>query len=268
DHYDRVTEAWHYIMGDDLHVGYFTEANQDLFTATQALTRLMAEYARIERGGRVLDVGCGTGNPAIHLALHYECNVLGISNSQAGIERAKSRAAEKNAAHNIDFRLADATATGCTASSFDYVWAMESPHLISPKELLIQEFARILRPGGTAVLCDLMLMRPYPAQPGAALWRDLVVLEKAYGKANLQSQQTYIQQFEAFGLKSGGQDISQNVLPTFALWGKNAKDHARQIGELLGQDQLNYFIKSCNIMTRLFEDGQLGYCLVRATKPL
>jgi 27-O-demethylrifamycin SV methyltransferase len=266
DHYDRVTEAWQYVMGDDLHVGYFSDTNQDLFEATRALTSLMAEHARIEAGSRVLDIGCGTGNPALYLATERGCHVSGISNSHAGIERAKARAAEKSADHGVSFCVGEATATGFVANSFDCVWVMESSHLIPQKELLVQECVRVLRPGGTTVLCDLMLLRPLPSQPNAAMWRDLLALERAYGKANLQSQELYVRQFEACGMDAEGFDISQNVAPTFQLWRTNAEEHSHLIAEILGVEQLNYFIKSCEIMTRLFNVGQFGYCVVKGSK--
>src|SRR5215470_80050 len=96
-HYDRVTDAWQYLIGDDLHVGYFENLDDDLLTATQFLTRLMADSAQLKPASEVLDVGCGTGSPAIFLALERGCRVTGISTSGVGIARAKIRAEDRAA---------------------------------------------------------------------------------------------------------------------------------------------------------------------------
>lgn len=265
-HYDRVTDAWQYLIGDDLHVGYFEGSNGDLLSAAQALTRLMADSAQLGPHSRVLDVGCGTGSPALYLALHRDCFVTGISTSSVGIARAKAKAADREAEDRASFAVADGTANGLPNESFDCVWVMESSHLIPQKDALIRECARVLRPAGIIVLCDLMLRKPIPARPGAGLWHDLVLLEKVYGKTSLYSLEDYVREFRANCLCAEGRDISPSVLPTFALWRENAERQANRASEILGADQVKLFSRSCEIMTRLFQNGQLGYCLVMGKK--
>lgn len=265
-HYDRVTDAWEYLIGDDLHVGYFEDSNGDLLGAAQALTRLMADSAQLAPGSKVLDVGCGTGSPAIYLALNRGCFVKGISTSSVGIARAKVRAADQGAEDRASFAVADGTVNGFSDESFDCVWVMESSHLIPLKDALIRECARVLRTGGTIVLCDLMLRKPIPARPGVSLWHDLTLLEKVYGKTCLYSLDAYLREFHAGGLDAEGRDISELVLPTFSHWRQNAEGHGNRVSETFGADQVKLFVRSCEILTRLFENGQLGYCLVTGKK--
>lgn len=261
-HYDRVTDAWQYLIGDDLHVGNFEDSNRDLLHATQALTRLMADSAQLAPGSKVLDVGCGTGSPAVYLALNRGCFVTGISTSSVGVARAKVRAADQGAEDRASFAVADGTANGFSDESFDCVWVMESSHLIPQKDALIRECARVLRSRGTMVLCDLMLRKPVPARPGVSLWHDLTLLEKVYGKTCLYSLEGYLREFQASGLDAEGRDISGSVLPTFFHWRQNAEVNANRVSEIFGSDQVKLFVRSCEILTRLFENGQLGYCLV------
>lgn len=265
-HYNRVTDAWQYLIGDDLHVGYFEESNGDLLHGTQALTRLMADSAQLAPGSKVLDVGCGTGSPAVYLALNRGCFVTGISTSRMGIARAKVRAADRGAEDKASFVVADGTANGFPDESFDCAWVMESSHLIPQKGALIRECARVLRTGGTIVLCDLMLRKPIPARPGVSLWHDLMLLEKVYGKTSLYSLEAYVQEFQASGLHAKGRDISELVLPTFGHWRQNSEGNANGVSEIFGADQVKLFMRSCEILSRLFENGQLGYCLVTGKK--
>lgn len=265
-HYDRVTDAWQYLIGDDLHVGYFKDASLGLSEATSALSALMAESASLKPGAQVLDVGCGTGNPAIYLGRTHGCRVVGISNSLVGVELARAKARKAGVEVLVKFQVEDGTATSFAGESFDCVWVMESSHLMPEKELLVKECARVLRKGGQVVLCDLVLRRAIPDQPSVKLLHDLMVLQEAYGKSTLLFMDSYVQQFRACGLSAEGRDISGQVLPTFAHWRQNAERHAARVSEILGEAHLKRFIRSCDIMTRLFQDGQLGYCIVSAEK--
>jgi cyclopropane fatty-acyl-phospholipid synthase-like methyltransferase len=62
-HYDRITSAWRYLLGEDFHFGYFRAQDESLEAATDNLTSLMAESGSIGPDMSVLDVGCGIGNP-------------------------------------------------------------------------------------------------------------------------------------------------------------------------------------------------------------
>jgi len=140
--YNLVTDAWKYLLGEDLHYGYFERTDIPLDAATKALTQLLITNAELTPGMSVLDVGCGTGNPALTLACEHNCSVLGISTSEVGVERASTRAAEAGMSHLIRFQVRDGTDTGLDASLFDRGWVMESSHLMPRKDRLLKECAR------------------------------------------------------------------------------------------------------------------------------
>ena len=99
DHYDRVSEAWNLLMGQDLHYGLFPHGDTFLESATLQLTQRMIETSQItsqSTAAEVLDVGCGTGNPACFLAETHGCRVLGISTSIAGLAKARRYAADQS----------------------------------------------------------------------------------------------------------------------------------------------------------------------------
>jgi cyclopropane fatty-acyl-phospholipid synthase-like methyltransferase len=47
-----------------------------------AYEKLLAGEARLEKGMRVLDLGCGRGGPARTIASLVGCNIVGITNSE------------------------------------------------------------------------------------------------------------------------------------------------------------------------------------------
>jgi 27-O-demethylrifamycin SV methyltransferase len=265
-HYDRVTNAWRYLIGEDLHVGYFEDGKDDLFEATEALTHLMADSAQLAPGHQVLDIGCGTGNPAIYLAARRGCRVVGVSTSRVGIEKANAKSVASAIAERAIFRVADGTATGCPNNTFDCVWIMESSHLMPQKDQLLKEAGRVLRPDGSVVLCDFILRKELPQPPSFALGHDLKILEEVYGKTTLAFLEFYAQQLTEAGMEAETRDISDQVLPTFEHWRHNAERHRGQVAELLDAGHVDRFIRSCEILVRLFESHQLGYGIVKARK--
>lgn len=265
-HYDRVTAAWNYLIGEDLHFGYFKEPTYTLPEATQALTRVMAQRASISAGMDVLDIGCGTGNPAMFLARELGCRVTGISTSRVCVEQAERRAAALGL-RDIRFRVADGAATGFADQSFDRVWVMETSHLIAQKECLFRECVRVLRPGGKLALCDIVLRREIPLEEVLRLRGDLTTLQVAFGRAKLQPFETYARMLNEFGVRTEVEDLSERVLPTVDHWRRNADLHAAEVEQILGPEDLQDFRQSCDILARFWQDGRLGYVLLVATKP-
>jgi SAM-dependent methyltransferase len=66
--------------------------------------KLLRSLVKQLTAGKALDLACGTGRHALLLA-EKNWRVTAVDNSRVGLEIARARAAEKNAA--IDFRLAD-----------------------------------------------------------------------------------------------------------------------------------------------------------------
>jgi 27-O-demethylrifamycin SV methyltransferase len=265
-HYDRVSAAWEYMVGEDLHHGYFSDPAYSLAQATRALTLLMAERSGISAGLEVLDAGCGTGGPAICLAREFGCKVVGISTSKIGVERARQRARDAGLSQ-LSFQVADAIATGYPDQSFDRVWILETSHLIQQKELLLCESARLLRPGGKLALCDIVLGRVTPIEEVLKLRREFTTLQEVWGRVKTQLLGDYARSLEQLGLETEVWDISTEVFPTFAHWKHNAEQQSDKATELLGAAELEKFLRAADIMARFSKEGRLGYGLVVATKP-
>ena len=75
--YDRVTAAWLMLLGEEFHYGVFNAGDEPLDVATAELTARMAAGARFGAGLSVLDIGCGTGAPAITMARRHGVQVTG-----------------------------------------------------------------------------------------------------------------------------------------------------------------------------------------------
>ena len=107
--------------------------------------RLATDLA-IAAGERVLDVGCGTGLLAEHIAglVGPTGRVLGIDPLPLRIEIAQAKARA-----NLDFKVGDAyELSGLPDSGFDVAFLNAVFHWLPEKKGPLREFARVLRPDG------------------------------------------------------------------------------------------------------------------------
>ncbi len=267
-HYDRVTEAWGMLLGDELHYGVFDSGDEPLEVATGALTTRMIDAAQFSPGQRVLDVGCGSGAPACRLATEQGVEVLGITTSQVGVETATARAAE-NAVAGVAFEQRDGTANGLPDESFDRVWALESSHLMSDRQALLSECARVLKPGGRFVLCDIIRRREVPFLELRERQADFAILRAAFGAARMDPLDSYVEYAQNAGLVVDDVvDLTTATLPTFDRWRATASEHREAVAAILGEEGVGTFEASLGILEDFWRDGTLGYGLLSAAKPV
>lgn len=266
-HYDRVTAAWGLLLGDELHYGVFETANEDLATATAALTARMADAAAVVAGVSVLDVGCGTGEPACRLA-RLGATVTGITTSEVGVAEATARARRAGVSGGVRFEARDGMNNQYPDQCFDRIWVLESSHLMRDKRRLVAECARVLKPGGRMALCDIVLRRPMPFEEVRRLLGPLTLLRSVFGDAHMELLSTYSAECSANGLLvDREEDLTELTRPTFARWKDNAHRHRDAVVESLGVDEWGKFVGSCDVLDGFWEDGTLGYGLIAASKP-
>jgi SAM-dependent methyltransferase len=137
-----MTEFWN--------AAYTAEAPPpwDIGRPQLAFTRL-AEAGLL--AGKVLDVGCGTGEHAL-LAAAHGAQATGIDAAPAAIERARAKAAERGL--QARFEVADALNLGVLGLEFDTIIDSGVFHIFSDEDRLryVASLAAVLRPGGTCYL--------------------------------------------------------------------------------------------------------------------
>jgi SAM-dependent methyltransferase len=119
----------------------------------------VASLAAIQKGGRVLDLGCGAGLTVPHLltAAGTSGEVVAANRMTKGFAAIGERYPEPVATGRLRLVELDIAAPLPFASaSFDSVVCQNVIECISDREGLLAEMHRILRPGGVAVIshCD------------------------------------------------------------------------------------------------------------------
>jgi ubiquinone/menaquinone biosynthesis C-methylase UbiE/DNA-binding transcriptional ArsR family regulator len=100
------------------------------------------------------DVGCGTGSLTFELA-RFARKVIGVDLSQEMLRRARELAKEKKLA-NVDLRPGDALKLPITTHGVDAAFCVMVLHFVADPQKAIAELCRIVRPGGSIVLVDLV----------------------------------------------------------------------------------------------------------------
>jgi 27-O-demethylrifamycin SV methyltransferase len=266
-HYDRITDAWTLILGEHLHYGYFESGDDTLRRATDALVDTMAALAPIDSNTSLLDVGCGIGTPAFRLAERNGCTISAISVSARGIALATEASRRRGLSNKVAFHQRDALDNRFPEASFDVVWVMESSHLMRDKQLLCAENHRVLRPGGTMLLCDLILKRQLTLVDIYRLREELSVLERSFGKAKMETLDFYRKTMRAQGFVAiDSRDISGEALPTLDKWQENLERNRVPLTAHLDEKDLGDFARSCEILKDLFAQEVLGYGIVTGSK--
>ena len=113
----------------------------------------MAAAAEIRAGQRVLDVGCGIGDPTLQVAVLTgpHGRVLGIDVAEGMIETARERAASLGLAH-VEFRTADVATVDLAPESFDAVLGRWSLIYVADVAGALRRLRRALVPGGRIAL--------------------------------------------------------------------------------------------------------------------
>jgi cyclopropane-fatty-acyl-phospholipid synthase len=108
-HYDLSIDLYRAFLDDDLQYScaYFARDDMSLEEAQVAKKRHIAAKLALEKGQRVLDIGCGWGGMALSLARAAKVDVLGITLSEEQLATARARAAAAGLEDRCAFQLTD-----------------------------------------------------------------------------------------------------------------------------------------------------------------
>jgi phosphatidylethanolamine/phosphatidyl-N-methylethanolamine N-methyltransferase len=131
--YDRWAPIYDLVFG-----GVFSKGRDAAIQATNKI------------GGRVLEVGVGTGISLPLYAPHVR--IFGTDISPAMLKKAKSRVAELHLKNIDGLAVMDAEKLEFPDNSFDVVMAQYVVTAVPNPEIALDEFARVLRTGGELII--------------------------------------------------------------------------------------------------------------------
>ena len=157
-YYDRTESriGYLYLLRGTKHFGWY-ESGQSKWQLTQAMRRMEDELGKrlnLPADAEVLDAGCGMGDVARTMATKYRLKVTGIDILDFNIEEARKRSASSGLGDRTKFQLGDYHKLDFPDEAFDGVYTMETLVHASDPEKVLNEFRRVLRPGGRLVMFE------------------------------------------------------------------------------------------------------------------
>jgi ubiquinone/menaquinone biosynthesis C-methylase UbiE len=228
-----------------------------------ALTRHLGEMIGLGLGDRVLDVACGRGASAVHLAEQFGCYVTGLDYGPENVAAAQAHAATKGVAHLTTFRQGDAEGLPFDDEVFEAVISECSFCTFPDKATAAAEMARVLGSGGRLGLTDMTVSGPLPYDiqsllawvacvAGAGTPEDYVATLREAGFADftLEDQRGALLEMVS--------DVRRKLLGIELAVGLGKLD--------LGKLDLSEGKRLARRAVELIEDGSVGYTLITARK--
>jgi tocopherol O-methyltransferase len=262
DHYDRLSPFYGALWGEHIHHGYW-EGEESPAAAQDKLVARLAEWARVPRGARVLDVGSGLGGSALWLARHLACSVTGITISPVQARMAAERARNEGLAERVRFLVLDANRLDLPPGSFEVVWVVECSEHLADKARFLASCAQLLRPGGKLALCAwLAAERPAPEQA-----RLIAEVCRGMLCPALASRHEYTHWMEAAGLEAVEvEDITGRVERTWTHCAAIvARPEVRAVRWLMDA-RTREFVQAFGAIHRAYAVGAMAYGMFTARK--
>lgn len=172
-----------------------------------------------------LDVGCGEGAHALRLATHFGFEVLGVDPVQRHLDLARERRRDEpeEIASRVSFGRGSAADLPVADSSVDLVWCRDVLVHVADLEVAYAEFARVLRPGGRAVVYQLVATPLLWSTEAAALFSVLGVVPSSMAPATMDA-----------AVESAGLRVDAD-LDIGSEWGERAEEESGQGGRALAR---------------------------------
>jgi cyclopropane fatty-acyl-phospholipid synthase-like methyltransferase len=262
EHYDSMIDYYELIFGAQVHFGYWQNPadDKDFPGALIAMTDLVLDELDVRPGDRVLDIGCGTGGPAVRLGERADVHVVGVTVSEQQAQRATERAERAGVADRVEFHHADAMALPFDAESFDKAFALESIMHVPDRAGALAQAARVLRPGGRLALTDVFRTA---AQESA----DLVT---GFAQANVLTVLPDLNAYDTLAPAAGFaaptiRDITANTRrATFTNIVSSGRERHDELAATVGEESIDLFYSMC---TALSAAENFGYLLLSTQKP-
>jgi microcystin synthetase protein McyJ len=234
--------------------------------ACVAMVELLGSRAGLQPGDAVLDVGVGFAEQDFVLLDHFKVShITGIDITPVHIDKGRERVAKRGLEKQIDVRLGSATAMDFPDASFDKVLALECAFHFDTRDQFMREAFRVLKPGGTFALADML---PNPGQKLS----PINAFGRKYGhipEANYYDREEYSRRLKAAGFDDVlVESIREDVFPGMAKYARQRVEGNKKMDEVVVEisDDDRAQCRGVEVWER--GTGLTDYVIVSARKPL
>ena len=122
-------------------------------------SREIPELLGVSADSYVLELGCGSGGYALHLAQRVGCRVLGLDVNASGVRNANELAMANGLGSKARFEEGDVSKRlPCDDSAVDAVFANDVLCHVPGRAEVLREMFRVLKPGGWMLFSDALVI--------------------------------------------------------------------------------------------------------------
>ena len=261
-HYDLPPEFFRLFLGPSMtySCAIFSRGAGSLEEAQEAKLELVCQKLGLQRGQRVLDVGCGWGSFAIHAAQRHGVHVTGITLSPPQAETARRRAEEAGVRDRTHFRVQDYRELA--GESFDAVASIGMVEHVGAERL--DEYAArlrgVLRPGAQLLNHGITYLHKEDPKPGDFSARYV------FPDGAPQPLSRVLLALERAGLEPHHvEDFRADYAETLRQWAQRLDDNLEEATRLAGAERVRVWRLYLRAARNGFQTGFTSIFQVRAS---
>lgn len=255
DHYDLSNEFFATFLdpGMTYSCARFIPEDTDLESAQTEKIDLLCRKLRLKPGQRILEIGCGWGGFAAHVAAKYGCHVTGVTISEEQWKYSRKRISDLNLSDRVSIELTDyRKITG----SFDRIVSIEMLEAVGHRflEVFFRKCHEVLKPEGVMGLQVITCPDSrYDALRKGVDWTQkhifpgsLISSVSAINRAVNRTGEMFLHHMEEFGM---------DYARTLAEWRSNFNQSIDRVRSLGFKDEFlrkwNYYLGYCEAAFRM-----------------
>lgn len=258
--------AHHYDIGNDLYAlmldhehwqyscAYWGEGVTTLGQAQEAKLKHIAKKLNLSPGLEVLDIGCGWGGMAIHLAKHHNVHVTGITLSEEQAALARQRVREAGVADKVTILIEDYRDTAASGRKFDRIVSVGMFEHVGRAQLetFFEACARILPEDGVMLLHTIGRF----GSPGTT---DAFTRKYVFPGGYIPALSETVAASEKFRLiASDVETLRLHYAHTIRAWYANCMEHSEKIIALYDEKFFRMWTFYLAGAATVFEHGGMG----------
>jgi SAM-dependent methyltransferase len=256
--YGNFTEQ---VLADIRRETYGADIGQTSWTTAEEYERILLWLA-ISPDSHVLEVACGSGGPALHLARRAGCRVTGVDVNEHGVATANEAAEREGFSDRVRFQLADATRPlPFGDASFDALLCVDSMNHLPNRLEVFREWARVLRPGARGFFTD-------PVAVTGLVTNEELALRSSIGLFVFAPAGHNEQLIEASGLRlRHAEDLSAPGADVAGRWRDARARHRAALLRIEGEERfegLQRFFGAVHTLMGERRLSRIGYVVERA----
>ncbi|SFM29924.1 sarcosine/dimethylglycine N-methyltransferase [Ectothiorhodospira mobilis] len=237
--------------GEDIHIGLYESDDEPIPDASRRTVAHMGDLlGEPSKDAKVLDVGAGYGGAARYLASTFGCHVTALNLSEVENERDREMNKAQKLDHLIDVWDGSFEDIPAKDNSFDIVWSQDAILHSGNRTKVVEEVARVLKPGGVFIFTDPMQTDDAPKDKLQPIY-DRIHLE------TLGSPGFYREAAKKAGLEEIGFEDHTRQLPRH--YGRVLKELESREDSLKGLISDDYISRMKKGLQHWVDGGNAGY---------